>query len=171
MTAAPDVVVTKEVDDSIHTPGEAVTYTITFTNNGNADATNVTATDDLTESLAHGTLGSCSPDCTVTNGVANISIPSIPAGSSVVVTIVINLDASGWPDGTTIVRNSVVATDTNCPAGSTDPTCSTSFQVPVADMALVKNVCRDNAGAPLAPCTTTSLEVFAGETVWWQDPR
>ncbi len=47
VTAAPDVVITKTVNPSVVNPGNLVTYTVTLSNPGDADLTNVSLTDVL----------------------------------------------------------------------------------------------------------------------------
>ncbi|MBI5405347.1 MAG: DUF11 domain-containing protein [Candidatus Kerfeldbacteria bacterium] len=47
ITAEPELVLTKTVDRSIANPGNIVTYTVTISNPGDADVTNVTLTDTL----------------------------------------------------------------------------------------------------------------------------
>ena len=109
-------------------PGDKLTFQITVTNSGDADATNVPVSDDIAPLLTHATYNNdCNLSCNKVGSVLNWTIPSIAkGGGSVVLTFSVTLDAS-FPSGTTHLPNVVVVTGpgSNCAAQSTDPDCDT----------------------------------------------
>ena len=100
-------------------PGDTLTFQITITNNGDADATNVPVSDDINAILAHATYnGDCSNGCNFVGGVLTWTIPTIAkSGGSVVLTFSVDLAAT-FPDGTTALPNVVVVEGpgSNCAA-------------------------------------------------------
>jgi uncharacterized repeat protein (TIGR01451 family) len=109
-------------------PGDKLTFQITVTNSGDADATNVPVSDDIAPLLTHATYNNdCNLSCNKVGSVLNWTIATIAkGGGSVVLTFSVTLDAS-FPSGTTHLPNVVVVTGpgSNCPAQSTDPDCDT----------------------------------------------
>jgi len=116
-------------------PGDKLTYQITITNSGNADATNVPVSDDISAILAHATYNAdCSNGCSFASDTLTWTIPSIAKnGGSVTLTFSVTLDGS-FPEGTTHLPNVVVVTGpgSNCAAQSDDPDCDTDTTVEAA---------------------------------------
>jgi uncharacterized repeat protein (TIGR01451 family) len=113
-------------------PGDVLTYKITTTNSGDADATNVPVSDDISAILAHAGYDNDASNGGVLNGsTLDWTIPSIAKnGGSVSLTFSVTLDAT-FPSGTTDLPNTAVVTGpgSNCEAGSDDAACSTDTTV------------------------------------------
>ena len=112
-----DLVITKVLDPSTPGPfaeGDAVTYLLTVTNNGPAQATNVTATDSYPSEL---TLGAAVPSAPTTYapGTGVWTIGTLNSGASATLQLpgTVNVGAAG-----DVVTNSVTA----AAADQTDPT-------------------------------------------------
>jgi uncharacterized repeat protein (TIGR01451 family) len=135
-------------------PGDQLFFQITITNSGDADATNVPVSDDISAVLAHATFdsGSCSPSCTKNGNVLSWTIPTIAKnGGTAVLTFSVTLDST-FPEGTTHLPNVVVVTGpgSNCEADSGDPDCDTDTTVQAApDLNVTKLVATgDSAFGP-----------------------
>jgi uncharacterized repeat protein (TIGR01451 family)/gliding motility-associated-like protein len=126
-----------------YTPGEDVSYTITVTNNGPADATGVNIKDDApvgtmikewSASVVSGTV-----TLPITMGVGNIDeiIPDMSNGAVVrfVVTVTVNADRTGS------LSNTATATTTSRDdvPGNNSSTSGTLPPIPKADVAVVKS--------------------------------
>ncbi|MFJ8043942.1 isopeptide-forming domain-containing fimbrial protein [Kitasatospora sp. NPDC096147] len=116
--------VAKQADKSRAKAGEAVTYTVTVTNDGTADHPGATFTDDLTGVLRS---ADYNRDARATTGATAYAAPllswtgDLAVGASATVTYSVTVK-----DGATAeLRNLVTAPDSNCPPGSADPACST----------------------------------------------
>ncbi len=113
-------------------PGDKLTYKITITNSGDADATNVPVSDDISAILAHAGYDNDASNGGVLNGsTLEWTIASIAKnGGSVALTFSVTLDAT-FPSGTTDLPNTAVVTGpgSNCEAGSDDAACSTDTTV------------------------------------------
>jgi uncharacterized repeat protein (TIGR01451 family) len=117
-------------------PGDTLTYRLTITNTGNADATGETVTDNLSGVLAHATWNA---SASASSGSPSFSDPnltwsgiSIAAnGGTATLTFSVTLDQTGWAAGSTDLPNvAVEANSGNCPtATSEDPHCSTNTTV------------------------------------------
>jgi uncharacterized repeat protein (TIGR01451 family) len=131
-------------------PGDTLYYRITITNSGNADAT-VSPTDDLSDVLAHAAFND---DCAVDGGASSTANCAISAadvisfagspftvtagGGTLVLTYSVTLASSGY-SGEEHLVNLIVVPGSNCPAGSTDPDCTTDTTVtPHPDVTITK---------------------------------
>jgi len=83
--------------------GETLEYRITYANNGDAEATGVVISDEVP---AFTTFVSCEPmlTCSEADGVVTWNVGSVPGGSSVEVTMLVQLDES-FPAGITSFAN------------------------------------------------------------------
>jgi uncharacterized repeat protein (TIGR01451 family) len=104
-------------------PGETLTYTITLANNGGTAFTNY----DFVENVPNGATLSSVTGAGVTAcatpvvgaGTCNVTVSSVPANASTIVTVVFTV-ANPLPAGTTSIVNLVSGGDTTCPvAGNT----------------------------------------------------
>ncbi len=132
--------------DTLTDPGDALTYTVTITNNGGADATSVTFTDtpDSNTTLVAGMVTTSAGTVTTGNGVGDsfvdVNLGTIAAsGGSATITFTVLVD-DPLPPGVTTVSNqgtvsgtNFASTPTDDPAvgGSTDPTVTAISFTPV----------------------------------------
>jgi uncharacterized repeat protein (TIGR01451 family) len=132
-------------------PGDIVNYQITVTNSGNADATNVPVSDDISDILAHATYNAdCSDACSLNGDTLHWIIPSIAKnGGSEVLTFSVTLDAD-FPTGITHLPNVVVVTGpgSNCAAGSEDADCDTDTTVSESSLTIDKTLADTGATDP-----------------------
>lgn len=100
-------------------PGGDVTYTISYTNNGNADSPALVITDSLPANTTFNPTGSTAGwNCTA--GVCTLAQSALAAGGSVTdITLVVTLD-DPMPNGVTLITNSVSIDDDGSPAIDAD---------------------------------------------------
>ena len=153
--------------DMLPDPGDALTYTITITNSGGADATSVTFTDtpDSNTTLVAGSVTTSAGTITTGNGVGDsfvsVDVGTIAAsGGSATITFTVLVD-DPLPPGVTTVSNqgtisganfANVLTDDPAVAGSADPTVTAITLTPVVSAtktaALFGDVDGDNVADP-----------------------
>ncbi|MBS0589539.1 MAG: hypothetical protein JSR65_02745, partial [Proteobacteria bacterium] len=133
---APALLVTKTNDDGVANEGASTSYTVTIVNNGNADATGVSWTDNVASGLNVTGVGMLATTGTGTNaGTCTTVAPwscsgiTIVAGGSVSYTVL--ADITGDP-GTNAVNNANVAGG-GCTAGtpSTPANCTAQDSHPI----------------------------------------
>jgi uncharacterized repeat protein (TIGR01451 family) len=126
--AVPQISVTKTSDATgAVTPGGTVTYTLTATNAGSADAPNTLVSDTMPAGVVAAnwtcaaTGGAACPSLT---GIGNVNetIATFPAGSSVVYTIVATVSAT--PPASITNTASVMPASGVCLPGNTAPPCT-----------------------------------------------
>jgi uncharacterized repeat protein (TIGR01451 family) len=123
VSAASALVLAKAVDLATASPGQRLTYTLTYRNTGNADASDVVLSDTLP---ARTTFVSASGGGTFAGGVVTWSLGTVAAGTSGSVLLTVQLDAV-FPHGVTPVENSaVVSSATTAPVGSNPATTTVS---------------------------------------------
>ncbi|MCL2666509.1 MAG: hypothetical protein FWF02_02230 [Micrococcales bacterium] len=139
-----DLAITKSASASTAPPGAEVTYTITATNNGPSDATNVVVSDLLDPSQlalvsAVPSTGTC---ITPGNGLACV-VPTLAVGASVSVTVTATLD-SRLSQGT-VVSNTAQVTSATLDPVTTNNQASSQVTVgaPQADIVLTKTAPAD----------------------------
>ncbi|MEV7597182.1 hypothetical protein AB0O91_07285 [Kitasatospora sp. NPDC089797] len=137
--------VTKTADTAEARPGQKVTYTVTVQNTGGATETGATFTDNVSGVIDDATYNR---DAAATAGTVAYREPliswtgDVPAGATVTVTYSFTVDSP--PRGDLRLANAVVSPDSNCPAGSTDPACSTV--VPVKALRVHKSADKGSYG-------------------------
>ncbi len=138
----PNLDVVKTVDKTTAQPGDVLTYTITLTNNGTADATGVDILDDVSVLTPYGTISDVSPAAT---GPGNLEWAgqTIPAdGNPYAYSFKLTLNSSGWQAGDTFVKNTVVVSGTPNPCAQPDvagvPPCGTTTVVTTASKLTIK---------------------------------
>lgn len=89
---AADLQITKTVNSSTLTCGESLTYTITVTNNGPADAGSITVSDILPAGLLY--VSASATQGVYTSGTGNWTVGTLTNGSSAVLTIDVTVDCS-----------------------------------------------------------------------------
>ncbi|TMD32221.1 MAG: DUF11 domain-containing protein [Chloroflexi bacterium] len=144
--AHPSIHAVKTVDKETANPGDVVTWTITVTNNGDADASDVEVTDDISAILAHATFNSADNGGTLTGSVISWTI-DVAAHHSVVLHFSAKLSDT-FPVGITHLPNTVVVVGpgSNCPAQSEDPDCSTDTTVNQPALTIEKTVSGNTGG-------------------------
>ena len=131
----PNLDVVKTVDKTSAQPGDVLTYTITLTNNGTADAT-VDVFDDISGlDPAFGTVSGVTPAATAPQ--LTWASQTIPAdGNPYTYSFQLTLNSTGWPAGETLVKNTVVVSGTPNPCAQPDvpgvPPCGTTTTVTAA---------------------------------------
>jgi len=122
-SASIDLAVSKSASPNPGQVGVNISYRITVTNNGPANATNVSMTDTLPSGVAFvssaTTQGACNGSSTV-----NCNIGNLAAGASAVVTIVVTPSAMGQVSNTV----SASAAETDFAPGNNSATISTLIQ-------------------------------------------
>lgn len=147
LSATKTAALTGDADGDLLTdPGDALTYTVTITNNGGGDATSVTFTDtpDSNTTLVAGMVTTSTGTITTGNGVGDsfvdVNLGTIAAsGGSATITFTVLVD-DPLPPGVTTVSNqgtvsgaNLASTPTDDPAvgGSTDPTVTAISFTPI----------------------------------------
>ena len=160
-----DLTAAKAVDKATANPGDTLNYTITLSNSGGTDATDVAVSDPISALLAHGTFGACDNGCTNDASSVDWSGLTVPAGGSLALHFSIVLDTSGWAVGTTDLGNTVVVDGTNCAAQSDDASCSTDTTVTVSHepaIHVVKSASVDSLPFPGGEVTYTYVVTNTG---------
>ncbi|PWG15601.1 DUF7507 domain-containing protein [Salibaculum griseiflavum] len=149
-----DLVTAKTVDKATADEGDTVTYTVTVTNDGPAEATNVTLTDELpaglTATAANGVVDAGSYDA----GTGVWTIPSLADQASATLTLVGTVDAG---QGGNTIENTVAEASTpdqTDPNTGTDSTSAQTF-INSADLSIAKVV--DNATPNVGDTVTFTL--------------
>ncbi len=99
--AAPELVITKEVDLAVASPGDALTYTLVYSNAGDADADAGVLTDALPPRTS---FVSASDGGAASSGIVTWDVGTVAAGASTSVTLTVALDGA-FPNGATVVAN------------------------------------------------------------------
>ncbi|MEV0675655.1 GEVED domain-containing protein [Actinosynnema sp. NPDC050436] len=142
--AALRIVKTDDRDEVV--PGDTVTYTIVVTNTGAAAVAGATFTDDLTQVLDDADYNA---DADATSGAVSYAAPrltwtgDLPVGASATVTYTVTVKNPDPGDKKLVNRITSATPGTNCPAGSTDPSCGT--ETPGRELTLEKSVDRQTA--------------------------
>ncbi|MFB6893664.1 hypothetical protein ACFCX4_30585, partial [Kitasatospora sp. NPDC056327] len=145
--------VRKSASPATPQPGSAVTYTVTLTNDGEADWTGATLTDDLTDVVDDAVYNDDATARTADGATAG-TVTYTPAdrtlrwtgtvarGSTVTVTYSVRIGSP--PAGNKRLTNRAVGPDgSNCPAGATDPACATDESI--SGLVLAKSVSATSA--------------------------
>ena len=114
------------------TPGATVGYTVTVTNSGQTPYTGATFTDSLAGVLSDASYNS---DASATAGSVSFSSPNLTWTGNLAVgaaaTITFSVTVKNPDPGDKLMVNKVTSATagSNCPAGGTDPRCSSSVPV------------------------------------------
>ncbi len=141
-------------EDGVAEPGEQLTYTITLTNTGGADVTAYGVSDQLDANVSFVSADNGGAHAA---GVVTWSALTIPAGGSLVLTVVTQV-ADPIPAGVTQIANLAYETGTTPP--SCPPAGSQCVTIPtqdLADLAIIKSV--DEAAPSVGDQVTFTLTV------------
>ncbi|MCB9436685.1 MAG: DUF11 domain-containing protein [Anaerolineales bacterium] len=153
--AAPELGITKDDGGASSVPGGVIAYTLTYINNGNQDATNVTLTDIVPANTTFNPGAStggwvCAPDNTV-GSVCTINVGTVAGGGgtgNVTFAVTVN---DPVPAGTTQVSNNACVADDGANGPDTVPgnDCDNDDTPVTASVDLV--ITKDDGGATVLP--------------------
>jgi uncharacterized repeat protein (TIGR01451 family) len=144
--AQADLAVTKVVDDATPNVGDQVTFTITVTNNGPSDATNVSVNDALPAGY---TLDSVNPS-QGSYTAPNWNVGSLANGALATLDITATVETSG-----SYANTASGTANENDPDPSNNDDTATTSPVDQADLAVTK----DDGGATVIPGETVSYTI------------
>jgi uncharacterized repeat protein (TIGR01451 family) len=133
LSLLPTIAIKKTSTATEITPGATVPYEITVTNTGPVAARDVVVTDTLPLGLS---FVSSTPSCTASGRAVTCQVGDVAAHEANMIHMV-TLAADPFPT-TGLVNGNAVNTavaesaGSNCPAGSTDPACTSDFALPPA---------------------------------------
>ena len=167
----PALTIVKTASAASAAPGQHVTYTITVTNTGQTPYTGAVVTDDLTGVLDDATYDA---DAAATRGAVSYASPvltwtgNLTPGQAATITYSVTVDNPETGDKALTNTVTSAAPGSNCPAGSTDPRCTST--VPVAILTIVNsaNVSTTTPGSTVAytiTITNTGQVRYDGATV------
>jgi choice-of-anchor A domain-containing protein/uncharacterized repeat protein (TIGR01451 family) len=138
----PELDIVKTASTAAAVPGQKVNYTIKVTNAGQLPYTSVSVTDSLTGVLDDAAYDG---DASATVGTVSYASPvltwtgSLNPGDTAVITYSVTVNSPATGDG--VLTNTVTssAAGSECPAGSTDPDCTTTVTVVTATILTFTN--------------------------------
>lgn len=159
LTAAPDLVVTKDDSATSRNAGETFDYEITVTNNGNQNATGVTITDTVSSLL---TANDCSPtigSCTITAGVLTWNVGNL-AGGGATASLTLNVTAnSRFAAGVTSVSNTATGVDDGTNGNDPTPGNNSATDVDTLVAAPDLTISKTNGVAETTPGSTLTYTI------------
>ena len=129
--ASHDLTVTKTANTNTPNVGDSVTFTISVTNNGLSNATNVSVTDNLPSGY---TFGSANPSAG-TWSAPNWTIPTLANGATATMTITATINATG-----NYANTATIVADGNDPTPANNSSTVTPVPNPVSNLAITKTV-------------------------------
>ena len=148
---------------STTTPGSTVVYTLTVTNTGQTPYTGVSVTDPLSGVLDDAAFNN---DASTTSGSVSYVSPNLTwtgnlapgATATITFSVTVNNPDTGDKSLTTTVTSA--AAGNNCPAGGTDPRCTTTVTVLVPALAITKTA----TATTTTPGSTVSYTITVADT-------
>ncbi len=145
LSPSADLSMTKTANPDPVTAGEQLTYTLTVSNAGPSDASNISITDVVPSGLTV-VEASLSPDCALSGQTVSCSTASLVAGSDYVLTIVADLDENA-ADGSTISNTASADSETEDPNADNNSATDETEVAKSADLAVTKTVGVDTIAA------------------------
>ncbi len=129
----PALAVSKATDHARPAPGDQVGYTITLANPTSADYPDAKVIDDLSDvlgvaDLVDGSLTATAGEATIAGSVITCN-GNVPGGNAVTITYAVTVRGDATAEDQLMNTVIVNGPHTNCPAQSTDPTCTTNTPV------------------------------------------
>jgi uncharacterized repeat protein (TIGR01451 family) len=148
---------------STTTPGSTVVYTLTVTNAGQTPYTGVSVTDPLTGVLDDAAFNN---DASTTSGSVSYASPNLTwtgdlapgATATITFSVTVNDPDTGDKSLTTTVTSA--APGNNCPAGGTDPQCTTAVTVLIPALAITKTA----TASTTTPGSTVGFTITVDDT-------
>jgi len=122
LTPEADISVTKTDSPDPVTTGNTLTYTVTVTNNGPSDATDVTLTDTLQAGVTFVSTSSTQGTCSEASGTVTCNIGGMAKASVVTVTIKVTPNSGGTITNTATVSSSTTDSNNSNNTASEDTT-------------------------------------------------
>ena len=153
----PALTITKTASTATATPGSTVSYTITVANTGQTPYSGATVTDPLTSVLDDAAYNG---NAAATTGTVSFTSPtltwtgSLNPGAAATITYSVTVHSPDTGDG--ILANTVTSATpgNNCPAGSTDPRCTTTVTVTALTITNIASVSTTTPGSVVAYTVT-----------------
>jgi uncharacterized repeat protein (TIGR01451 family) len=136
IASAPDVRLTQSDGVSSAAAGQVLTYTLNYTNSGNAPANNVVITDRIPSNVS---FQNCSPSCTSGSGVYTFTLGTLNAASTGSARITVRVDST-LPAGLRAITNTArirTSTSGDNQANNFGEDADTISTVPVLDIRAV----------------------------------
>lgn len=156
VTASADLSVTKALTTGFSepvAPGAPISYTITVVNGGPSDAQNVVVGDTLPTEISLTAISTAVVGAICDQGAVTCTFPTVPAGSSVEVTVTGTVSDRALGSFDNVAS---VSSDTTDPDSANDTVTETTDVTPFADLGVAKTL------------LTPAVDVIAGEQVRYQ---
>ncbi len=148
---------------STTTPGSTVAYTVTVTNTGQALYTGVSVTDPLTGVLDDAAFNN---DATTSSGSVTYASPNLTwtgdlaPGATAIITFSVTVSNPDTGDKSLTSTVTSAAAGNNCPAGGTDPRCTSTVNVLIPALAITKTA----TASTTTPGSTVGYTITVADT-------
>lgn len=155
VTSAADLALTKVADAAVVTAGRQVTYTLTATNNGPSDASDVLLTDTLPPSLTAAHASGPTGACTLAGQDLTCQVGTLKPGQHQQVSVTATL-VSSTPAGSSVTNTATVTSSTPDVDGSAHSSADATSTVTTTAQATLQ-----------VTKSPTTQQVVAGATATW----
>ncbi len=166
--AAPDLAVSKSDADSTVSPGGVITYTITYENQGNQEATGVVISETVPANTTFNTTASAPTVWSCADGASagstcTVTIASLPAGGSGSITFAVTVD-NPLPAGVHATTNNVSITDDGNNGPDSDPTDNSDSEDTPLGAAPNLSIVKDDGVVQVAPGSEITYTLTVSNT-------